>query len=93
VTRELTREEQETIVRTNAISKTWEVVTADPKIIRQLERKGWTRDERKNPSGYYSFTIDRLSFPRKEKRKLGSVLAARNRSFSVEAHTEGKKTD
>jgi very-short-patch-repair endonuclease len=48
----LTREEQETIIRGNAASKTWEVVTADPRIVRKMEKQGYKPDDRKNPWGY-----------------------------------------
>ena len=54
---ELTREEQETIIRGNPASKTWEVVTADPVMMRYMESRGYEPDARKNPWGYKSYTF------------------------------------
>jgi hypothetical protein len=36
----LSRLEQETIIRASALDRQWEVVTADPRIIRKLEKQG-----------------------------------------------------
>jgi hypothetical protein len=68
---DLTREEQETIIRTNALHKTCEVVTADPLIMRRMEKQGYKPDERRNPAGYVSYTIpfSRVRILRTEKRK------------------------
>jgi hypothetical protein len=67
----LTREEQETIILGNAGSQEWDICTADPRIIRKLERQGFKPDDRPNPWGYVSFTVplDRLKIARSEKRK------------------------
>ncbi len=35
----LSREEQETVIRGNAASQEWEIVTADPRIIRRMARQ------------------------------------------------------
>jgi hypothetical protein len=69
---DLTREEQETIIRSNAASKTWEVVTADPRIIRKMDKQGYHKDERRNPAEYVSYTIpfDRIRILKAEKRKV-----------------------
>jgi hypothetical protein len=68
----LTREEMETVILGNAASMTWDFVTADPKMIRKLQRQGYTPDSRRNPLGYVSFTIpfDRVRIAKAEKRKL-----------------------
>jgi hypothetical protein len=67
----LTRQEQETVIRGDAASQEWEIVTADPRIIRRMERQGYKPDIRTNPWGYVSFTIsfDRIRIARAEKRK------------------------
>jgi len=68
----LSREEQETVIRGNAASHEWEIVTADPKIIRLMARRGYQQDQRENPWGYVSFIIpfDRVKVLRPEKRKM-----------------------
>ncbi len=73
----LSKEEQETVINSNAASRTWDVCTADPRIIRRLERQGYKPDERENPWGYVSFTVpfDRVRILRPEKRKASGVAA------------------
>ena len=68
----LTREEMETVILGNAASQTWDVCTADPRIIRRMARQGYKPDKRENPWGYVSFTVpfDRVKVLRPEKRKL-----------------------
>ncbi len=75
----LTKEEQETIMQANAASKAWDVCTADPRIIRLMERQGYKPDQRPNPWGYVSFTVpfDRVRILRREKRKTGFALNSR----------------
>jgi hypothetical protein len=72
---DLTREEQETIIRGNAAAKTWEVVTADPRIKRRMETQGYKPDDRKNPWGYISYTIpfSRIRILKAEKRKMSEA--------------------
>jgi len=53
----LSPEERETIIRGSVGSKTWDVVTADPKIMRKLERRGHKPEARKNPWGYKSYIL------------------------------------
>jgi len=67
----LTREEMETIIRANAASQQWEIVTADPKIIRRMAKQGYQQDKRENPWAYVSFTVpfDRIAIKKAEKRK------------------------
>jgi hypothetical protein len=67
----LSREEQETVIRGNAASQEWEIVTADPRIIRRMAKQGYQPAERTNPWGYVSFTVplDRVRILNAEKRK------------------------
>jgi hypothetical protein len=69
----LTKRERETIIRCHAGSPEWEIVTADPRIIRQLEKKGFKPDDRWNPWGYVSFTLpyDKIRIMRREKCRRG----------------------
>ncbi len=71
---QLTREEQETIIKGNAASRTWDVCTADPRIIRRMEKQGYKPDERENPWGYVSFAVpfDRVRILRPEKRAMSA---------------------
>ncbi len=73
----LTREEQETVILGNAASQTWNVCTADLRIIRLMERQGYKPDEKANPWGYTSYAVpfDRLKIMRPVKGK------PRGRSF------------
>jgi hypothetical protein len=61
---DLTREEQETIIRSSAADQEWDICTADPRIIRKLEKRGYQKEDRRNPTPYVSFRIPfkRLSF-------------------------------
>src|SRR4029434_30001 len=74
----LTRREQDTIIRGSAADQTWEVVTADPRIIRKMEKQGYKPDPRKNPAEYVSYTVPfgRIRILRGEKRKLSAVALA-----------------
>jgi len=74
----LSREEQETIIRGNAASHEWEVVTADPKQVRRMARQGYKPDPRTNPWGYVSFKVpyDRVRVMRAEKKKLSETQLA-----------------
>jgi hypothetical protein len=93
----LTREEQETIIRGNAASKTWEVLTADPRIARRMERQGYQPDPRKNPWGYVSFTVpfDRIKILKAEKRKLSGIAlikqTEKTKSLSPEMNLADQK--
>src|SRR4030095_2177668 len=68
----LTQEERETIIRASAADRTWDIITADPRVTRRLQKKGYKPDDRKNPWGYVSFTVpfDRVKFLKAKKRKL-----------------------
>ncbi len=67
----LAGEERETTINGNAASRSWEVVTADPRIIRRMAKQGYKPDSRENPWGYVSFTVpfDRIAIRKAEKRK------------------------
>ena len=68
----LAREERETVIRGNAASHSWEVVTADPRIIRKLTRQGFKPDDHPNPWSYVSFTLpfNRIGIRRADRRTL-----------------------
>lgn len=68
----LNKQEMETIIRGSAGSQEWEIVTADPRMIRRLEKQGYKPDIGTNPYGYLSYTIpfDRVRIAKAEKRKL-----------------------
>ncbi len=70
----LTLEERETVINGNAARRTWEVVTADPRIVRRMAKQGYKPDERDNPWGYVSFTVpfDRVRILRPEKRTMSA---------------------
>ena len=72
----LTREEQETIIKGNAASREWEIITADPRTIRRLEKQGYKPDDRPNPWGYISYTLplDRIAIRKASNRKTGFAL-------------------
>jgi hypothetical protein len=63
----------ETVIRGNAGSREWEIVTANPRIIRRMEKQGYKPDERPNPWGYVSFTMpfDRVRIAKVEKSMRG----------------------
>ncbi len=67
----LTREEQETIIRGTAGGQEWEIITADARTIRRIEKQGYKPDDRPNPWGYVSFTLpfEKVKIVKAEKRK------------------------
>ncbi len=67
----LTREEQETICRTSAADKHWELYTADPKFIRRFDRLGYLKTETNDHGGcFYEVPSHAVRFGKPEKRKL-----------------------
>jgi hypothetical protein len=95
---DLTREEQETVIRGNAAAKTWEVVTADPRIKRRMEKQGYKPDSRRNPAEYLSYTVSfsRVRILRAEKRKLSGIALINATKGQVEPKTptlESGKSD
>ena len=68
-----TREEMETVIRGNSGNPNWEIVTADPRIIRRMGKQGYKPDDKPNPWGYVSFTVpaDRVRIGKAEKTKRG----------------------
>ncbi len=81
----LTREEQETVIRGNAASQEWEILTADPRIIRKVEKQGYRPDDRQNPWGYVSFTLpwNKIRIGKAEKRKPNGI-ALRKRQAKLQ---------
>jgi hypothetical protein len=69
----LTREEQETIIRTSAASKTWEVVTADPRIIRKNGETGIPQRRTPESGGLRLFYDSVRSSPDLESRETEDV--------------------
>jgi hypothetical protein len=69
----LTRDEMEPIIRGSAGSREWEIITADPKIIRRMDKQGYRPDGKQNPHGFLSFTVpaDRVRIGKAEKAKRG----------------------
>lgn len=81
----LSRDEMETIIKGNAASTEWEIVTADPKVQRKLARQGYRPDERPNPWGYQSFTI-----PFGKVRIAKAQSSRRGKPFGGRANLHGK---
>jgi hypothetical protein len=54
----LSAEEKETVIRSSAADKQWDVMSADSRIINKLTKKGFKQTQAKNPWGYVSFKID-----------------------------------
>ena len=54
----------------------WNICTADPRIIRRMEKQGYKPDARPNPWGYVSFTLpfDRVRIAKAEKSKRGFAI-------------------
>ena len=70
---ELTREEMETVIRSSAADKEWDIVTADPRMIRYLEKRGYKpKPDHQFQEPFVQFTVPfgRLRFLSTEKRKL-----------------------
>ena len=68
----LTREERETIIRSSAADKEWEICTADPRVVRYLIRQGYApMPDHQLSDPYLAFTVPfgRLRFLKREKRR------------------------
>lgn len=68
----LTREEQETIFRTSAADKEWDICTADPRFIRYLIKQGYAPEaDNQFSHPYMAFTVpfNRLRLLKREKRQ------------------------
>ena len=89
----LTKQEQETIIRTSAADKEWEIISADPRTIRRMEKQGYKPDDRSNPWGYLSDTVplDRIAIRKAEKRRTGFALNATKKLTAV--HSGAVSTD
>ncbi len=90
----LAREEQETVILGNAASQTWDICTADPRMIRRMEKRGYQPDQRQNPWGYVSFTVplNRVKVAKAEKRKaLGRPFQSKPPAKSREISDQSEK--
>jgi hypothetical protein len=69
----LSREEMETVIRCSAADQEWDIVSADPRMIRYLEKRGYQKivDEQLS-APYFLFKVPfrRLRFSAKEKRAM-----------------------
>jgi len=81
----LSKIEQETIIKGNAADDKWEIVTADPKIKRLMEKRGWEQDDRVNPWGYVSYWVPykAVSIRTKESMSRGLTGNARNNIYKA----------
>jgi hypothetical protein len=84
----LYRDEKETIILGSAASRTWDICTADPRIIRKMKMQGYKPDNKTNPWGYASFTLpfEKVRIVKAEKRKTSgrpfqSISSANSRKF------------
>lgn len=87
----LTREEQETVILGNAANRIWEIVTADPKMIRRFKKQEYKPDDRPNPCEYVSLTLplDRVKIAKADKRKAsGKPFALKNTANSRVGETQ-----
>jgi len=79
----LTREELETVIRSSAADKEWDVCTADPRFIRYLMKQGYAPEpDHQLSDPYMAFTVpfNRLRLLKHEKRSTtkGSFLPGRH---------------
>ena len=88
----LTKSEQETIIRGSAADQVWDIVTADSRVKTRLKRRGWTgQPDHQLSAPFEKFTIpfDRLKFMRAEKRKsTNNYFQRRSRAAQTESKPE-----
>ena len=77
---QLTREEQETLIRTDAVSREWNFWTFDPKFVRLAERKGYRLEKDhqggwscKVPSNAVSFRKLKLKPAERSERQIAAA--------------------
>ncbi len=74
----LTKEEQETVIGPCAADQEWDVVTADPRFIRYLRRRGWTLEPDCQFPTHLAcrlpFTKLRVLRPEKRKRRVAGAF-------------------
>lgn len=82
----LTREEQETNLLTNAAANTWDFYTLDPKFVRRLTKLGYRLE--KDPQGGWRCRVplDRIKIQRPEKSRRG-FASRKSRNEPTELHT------
>jgi len=75
----LTREETETVIRGDARHGDWDVMTADPTVVRYLQRQGYELKTDHQQSCYVSCRIPwgRVRILKKEKRRVSDEARAR----------------
>ena len=68
----LTREEQETVIRSSAADQQWDVCSADPRFIRYLMRQGYAPEpdhQFSDPYMAFKLPYNRLRVLKREKRQ------------------------
>ncbi len=78
----LTREEQETVIRCSAADQEWDICTADPRMIHHLEKQGYSSvPDHQLSDPYVAFRIPfrSLRARKAEKRKLSLAELERRR--------------
>ena len=84
----LSMEERETVIRKSAADKIWDIVTADPAVIRYLEKRGYVsnRDSQfSDPYRHFEVESKRLRFLTKDKRQKGGFRSTDNVIAAEEA--------
>ncbi len=88
----LSQDEIETVIRCSAADKTWNIVTADPRVKLRLKRRGHVGNpdhQLSEPYERYTLPFDMVRFGRKEKRVMsesqrqGLIRARSNRAALV----------
>jgi hypothetical protein len=85
---QLTRAELESVFRSSAADKEWDVVTTDPRMIRYLKRQGYDPKTDHQLSDYVSCKVP---FRKVRIRKLGITLSAEQRSKLASRFKTGPK--
>ena len=92
----LTREEQETVIRSSSADSEWDVVSADPRFIRYLKRQGFTLEVDYQLSDHLSCKVPFRNLRVSKRRNLTDEQKARmaNRLKSVSRNraSPGDKT-
>lgn len=73
----LTREEQETVIRSSAAEDGWDICSADPRVIRYLKRQGYDPAPDHQLSGYLRC---RVPFSKVRIRKREVSMSAERRA-------------
>ncbi len=80
----LSKAEQETVIGCSAADSEWDLVTADPRFIRYLRKRGWTLEPDRQFPTHLScrFPYGKLRVLRPEKRKRRQTPAFSESAFS-----------